>query len=193
MKLKSTWLLLAAVVGFAGAAFAQKKPTSYNSESVESVTATVIAVDVAKRLIELRGPQGRTETFEVSDEVRNLPQVKVGDNLVVRYYASINAEIRPKGAPAPVLSDVGQSVGAARAPEGAKPAVAVGNVVSQTVVIQSVDNKTHTVMFSGPDGLVRNVQVQNPDAQKFIATLKKGDQVDVTFGEALAVSVEAAK
>ena len=190
MKLKSTCVLLAAVLGFAGAALAQKKPTSFNSERVESVTATVVAVDVAKRLIELRGPEGRTETFEVSDEVRNLPQVKVGDNLVVRYYASINAEIRPKGAPAP---DVGESVGAARAPAGAKPGVAIGSVVSQTVVIQSVDNKTHTVMFSGPDGLVRNVQVQDPDAQKFIATLKKGDQVDVTFGEALAVSVEAAK
>lgn len=189
--MKSTCVLLATVVGFAGAVFAAEPPPSFNSESVESVTATVLAVDVAKRLIELQGAQGQTETFEVAEEVRNLPQVKVGDKLVVRYYASINAQIRPKGSPAPSLSHVDQSVGAVRAPAGAKPGVAVGNVVSQTVVIQSVDKATHTVMFSGPDGLVRNVQVQDPDAQKFIAGLKKNDQVDVTFGEALAVGIQA--
>jgi hypothetical protein len=192
MRLKSASVLVA-VAGLAGVAFAAKPPQFYNSESEETLTATVVSVDVAKRLVVLRGAGGRTETLEVSADVRNLPQVKVGDNLIVRYYASINAEVRPKGAPVPTLSGVDRSVTAARAPEGDRPASAVGHVVSQTVVIQSVDEKTRSVMFSGPDGLVRNVQVQDPDAQKFIGTLKKGDQVDVTFGEALAISVEPAR
>jgi hypothetical protein len=37
------------------------------------------------------------------------------------------------------------------------------------------------------------VPVIDPAAQKFVATLKQGDLVDLTFTEALAVSVEAAK
>jgi hypothetical protein len=36
----------------------------------------------------------------------------------------------------------------------------------------------------------RTVDVKDPKAQKFISTLKKGDQVQLTYVEALAVTVE---
>jgi hypothetical protein len=187
--MKSASVFIASIVGFAGMAFAAKPPPSYNSESVQSISATVESIDLAKRLVVLKGPKGRTETVEVSQAVRNLAQVKVGDSVVVKYYASIAAVIVPKGA----ATDLTNSSGVTRAAEGAKPGVAVGNIVVATVVIQAVDKESHTVVFSGSDGLVRNVEVTDPDAQKFVATLKKGDQVEVTFGEALAVSVEEAK
>lgn len=188
MRLKSAFVFTACIVGFAGAAFAAKPPPSYNSESVESISATVQSIDLAKRLVVLKGPKGRIETVEVSKDVRNLAQVKVGDSVVVQYYASIAAVIAPKGS-----VTESNTAAAVRADEGAKPGAAVGSIVVTNVVIQSVDKESHVVVFSGADGLVREVQVQDPDLQKFVATLKKGDQVEVTFGEALAVSVEAAK
>ena len=46
--------------------------------------------------------------------------------------------------------------------------------------------------FTGPGGLVRTVEVKDPNAQKFISKLKKGDHVELTYSEALAVSVEPA-
>jgi hypothetical protein len=124
--------------------------------------------------------------------VRNLPQVKVGDKLVVRYYRSMAAEIKPKGT-STTLNSVDKAAGAAAAKPGAKPGAMVGSTVKTTVVIQSVDKKNNSVMFSGGDGLVRSVTAQRPEGQKFVGTLKKGDEVEITYTEALAVNIEAAK
>jgi hypothetical protein len=48
------------------------------------------------------------------------------------------------------------------------------------------------VSFTGPQGMLRTITVQNPDAQAFIKKLKKGDEVEITYTEALAISVEPA-
>jgi len=182
------------LIGVAAAAISAgcvtKPADPINIEDVQTISATVEAVNVKKRLVSLRGPEGNTATIEVSPEVRNLAQVKVGDQLVVRYYQSLGAAIKPKGSPP--SDTVDQAAGAVRAPVGAKPGVALGSMTTSTVTIQSVDKKTHTVMFSAPDGMVRVVEVKDPAAQQFVATLKKGDQVDLTYTEAMAISVEAA-
>jgi hypothetical protein len=66
----------------------------------------------------------------------------------------------------------------------------VGNKVNTTVVIEAVDNAAHSVTFTGPAGMTRTVDVVDPKAQKFISELKKGDEVELTYVEALAVTVE---
>jgi hypothetical protein len=161
-----------------------------NVESLQVISATVESVDVQKRLVSLRGPQGNAATVEVPAAVRNLAQVKVGDQLMVRYYQSVGAAIKPKGTGTNVtVQDTSGVVAAA----GSKPGAAVGTITNTTVVVQSVDKKTHTVMINGMDGRPRAVQVKDPAAQKFAATLKKGDEVDLTYTEALAVSIEEIK
>ncbi len=159
-------------------------------KNAETLTAAVVAVDPANRTVTLKGPSGRTETLEVAPEVRNLPQVKVGDLVVVRYYESLAADIRKKGdAPLPDVKEAGV---AAAAPAGAKPAAAIGNTINTTVVIQSVDRAANTVTFTNEDGATHTVAVRKPESQKFIAGLKKGDQVDIIYSQALAISVEPA-
>jgi hypothetical protein len=49
------------------------------------------------------------------------------------------------------------------------------------------------VQFYGPDKRVRTVELETPEAQAFAKKLKVGDEVVVTFTEALAVSVEPAR
>ena len=44
--------------------------------------------------------------------------------------------------------------------------------------------------FVGPAGKTRTVDVVDPKAQQFIGTLKKGDEVELTYVEALAVTLE---
>ena len=78
-------------------------------------------------------------------------------------------------------------------PEGGQPGAAVGNMVTTTVVIEGVDRSTNSVTFTGPSGMTRTVDVKDPKAQKFIGTLKKGDEVELTYTEALAVTVEPQK
>jgi hypothetical protein len=171
---------------------ASKAPAPVSVEDSVSIAATVEAIDHTKRLVTLRGPEGRTATIEVPPDVRNLAQVKVGDKLVVRYHESLAAAVKPKGT-STTLKSVDQTVGAGRAEPGAKPGAAVGTASTMTVVIQSVDKTLHTVTFAGGDGIVRVTTVKDPEAKKFIEKLKKGDEVELTYKEALAVSVEAAK
>jgi hypothetical protein len=76
-------------------------------------------------------------------------------------------------------------------PEGSnRPGAAVANQVTTTVVIEAVDRATHSVTFVGPAGKTRTVDVVDPKAQQFISSLKKGDEVELTYVEALAVTLE---
>jgi hypothetical protein len=179
--------------GIANAADAKaadpKVQAPVNVESMQTISATVTAVDVQKRLVTLKGPEGKTATIEVRPDVRNLAQVKVGDQLVVRYYESIGAAMKPKGSPA---TPPDSAAAAARAAPGEMPAAAVGQVSTTTITIMAFDKKSNMLTFSGADGLVRAAHIKDPKGQQFAGTLKQGDQVDLTYTEALAVSVEPA-
>jgi hypothetical protein len=181
-------LVLLATI-FTVAAYASPDPL--NVENTETLTATVQAVDQAKRLVTLKAPNGNTQTIEVGPEVQNLPQVKAGDKVVVHYYEGLAAELKKKGEPAPA-HDVAEASVAMKAAPGQKPGAMVGSAVNNTVVIQAVDKTANTVTFTTKDG-THTVAVKKPEAQKFIAGLKKGDQVDITYTQALAISVEPAQ
>lgn len=61
------------------------------------VTARVEDVDVRSREVTLRGPQGNTLTLRVDDSVKNLEQVKKGDQVVVTYTQAIAVGVTPRG------------------------------------------------------------------------------------------------
>ncbi len=172
------------------AATAYASPDPLTVENTETLSATVVSIDQQTRIVTLKADNGATETVQVAPDVRNLAQVKAGDKIVVRYYEGLAAQIRKKGDPAP--TDVQAAGAAARAPEGQKPAGVVGTTVNSLAIIESVDKKANTVTFTNENG-THTVAVKKPEAQKFIAGLKKGDQVDITYTQALAVSVEPAK
>jgi hypothetical protein len=49
------------------------------------VTGSVEAVDVAKRTVTLKGPEGKTRTLKVDPSVKRLAEVKKGDQVVARH------------------------------------------------------------------------------------------------------------
>jgi hypothetical protein len=155
-------------------------------ERTSEVTATVTAIDLPERLVTLRGPKGNLFTVQADEEVRNLPQVEVGDRVVVRYYEAIAAELASSG------EEASAAATAMRAPPGAKPGAGLGQRVTATVEIVDVDPATHTVSFTDPDGIAQTIAVRDPEMQDFVETLKAGDEVAVTYTEALAISVEPA-
>lgn len=178
--------LLALLVG----ACASKPPEPVTVESIEEVSAAVEAVDVDKRMVTLRGPEGNTFTVQVAPTVRNLAQVKVGDRVVARYYEALAAELHRRGddsgeTHAPVIE-----AGIGRAPEGARPSGVAGTQSRQTVRITNVNNNNHVVSFYGSDGLARSLPVRTRQGREFISKLKVGDEVEVTYTEAVAISVE---
>jgi hypothetical protein len=183
--------LVAAFVTVAAYAQPPSTPAPVSVENTQKMSAKVEAVDQAKRTVTVRAANGLSTTIDVSPDVKNLAQVKVGDDVVVRYYEGLAAEVTKKGQGTPV-GTVRQGVVGGTAEPGQRPAAAVGNVVTTTVVIEAVDKAANKVTFKGPRGS-RTVAVKRPEAQKFIAGLKKGDEVDITYTEALAVSVEPSK
>ena len=169
------------------AAAPSKAPPSMQREELQEVSATVVSVDQATRMLDLKGDDGSTAAFEVGPEVKNFPQIRAGDKVVVSYYRGIAAELQPKGTP---LSKKVDTIDlATSAAPGTKPGAGVGTATTATVVIEKVDTKANTVSFMRPDGVSRTLPVKSPEGQEFIRKLKKGDQVEVLYAEAVAIEV----
>jgi hypothetical protein len=139
-------------------------------------------------MVTLRGPEGKSLTAKVGPEVRNLGQVKVGDRVVMEYTEAVMAEVVKKG-----TGTLDAGVAAARTAPGDRPGAGIGEFVRIPVTIFDVDTVQNVVEVTGPRGYNRRIAVQDPKMRQFIRGLKKGDEVEVTFTEAFAVSVEPAR
>jgi len=157
--------------------------------TISAVTATVEAVDLATRMVTIVRPDGKSFVVQAGDKVTNLEQVKAGDKVTVEYYEGLVAEIAAPGA-SPDKVKVTDVMG--RAAPGERPGGAVGEAISSTVVIEYVDTIRNVVHFKGPLGKTRIVKVMEPEFRTMLKTLKPGDQVTLTYFEAMAVSVKPA-
>lgn len=180
-------LSLACAALAAEKAGAPDKRPSGKKEKVVSATATVEAIDLEKRVVTLKGPKGNVFDITVGEEARNLPQVKVGDLVVVKYYESVAYRVLKPGEAA---AGTQEAEVVSRAKPGAKPGGVVGREVTITATIQAIDKKKQTVTLKGPDGKTVTVKAEKP---KNLEKVKVGDEVEITYTEALAISVEKAK
>ena len=57
------------------------------------ISAVVDAIDYKNRYVALRGPKGNTLALPVSEEVKNLESVKVGDKLSIAYTQALALEL----------------------------------------------------------------------------------------------------
>jgi hypothetical protein len=179
--------LVALAASLLVASCATEPPKPVKRESLVQKTATVEAIDQASRLVTLRGEEGNTFTIQVGEEVRNLPQVRAGDKVTVSYYEALAAEVKKPGEG---VQGVQADSAAVRAPPGSMPAAGAGTLLRTTVVIDSVDKKLNTVTFTRSDGATRTVAIETPEGRKFIQGLKKGDQVEIAYTEAVAIEVK---
>jgi Cu/Ag efflux protein CusF len=155
-------------------------------EQIITATAAVQAIDLNTRKVTLRLSDGETTTIKVSDEVRNLDQVKRGDLVTIAFFESIAYHVLKKGTAEPGVS---AAADAERAPVGARPGAAGGAAITVTATITAIDKTTNTVSLKGPEGNVVKVKVQDPSR---LEGVKVGDLVEITYTEAIAVSVEKA-
>ena len=167
---------------------AEKAPQKAAVSEAVKLTATVKSVDYEKRLITLQGQDGKALTVEASPEVKRLKEIKAGDSVVIDYTQAIAVELKKAGSSSGV--SVKEDVKRAKASE--KPGISGQREVKATVTIDAVDLKNNIVTFTGPQGNVNIVSIKRPQMREFLKTLKVGDKVDVTFTEAVAVSVEPA-
>lgn len=74
------------------------KPGGYKVRTIK-MSAVVDAIDYKNRYVALRGPKGNTLALPVSDEVKNLESVKVGDKLSIVFTQGLALEMVPEDKP----------------------------------------------------------------------------------------------
>lgn len=187
------YLVIAALLAMAPAAWAQqesmemsKAPGTATIKGTRTVTATVQDIDPATRTVMLKTPNGKVVEVEVGDEARNFDQLKVGDIVTAVYREALTMSLKKGGGGTP---SVEETPSMERTPAGAKPGGTLGREVKIVADVVAVNPKTRMVTLKGPKGNTLDLKVEDP-AQ--FANIKKGDQVDAVYTEALAISVEPA-
>ena len=150
--------------------------------SVAEATATVVAINAAARTVTLKRADGHLVDVFCGDEVKNFAQISVGDNVKVSYQEALTLELKKTRAPLASSATTSE----VRAEPGARPAAAVGREITVLADVIAVDPKKSTITLKGPGGNVVDLKVRNPDHFKVV---KKGDQVQAVYSEALAIAV----
>jgi Cu/Ag efflux protein CusF len=158
----------------------QDPPTTVKAQLVTG-TPTIQKIDKANRKLTLKGAQGKTFELKAGPDV-NLDQLHVGDRVNASYYEEIAVAINKH---------------VEGTPKVASTTVQRGGVTAQqstlTARIVSVDTEKNTVGVRMPDGKTHTLKVDDPDLQTQLSKIKPGDNMDITYTQAVAVSVEPAK
>ena len=146
--------------------------------------ATVVGINAGTRVVTLKAADGRVFMVTAGDQVRNFDQIKVGDKVVTEYVEALTLTLKKGG---DGIRERTEKEDMARAPVGDKPGAAVGRQVTILANVTAVNTKTQYVTLKGPDGNLMDLKVRDPEQLKLI---KKGDQIEAVFTEALAIAVE---
>lgn len=196
MRIQIGFVALAGVIAMAslatpavaqtGTAVVGSAPGVAGAARKAEVTATITAIDAKTRDVTLKGPQGNELTLTAGPEVKNFAQMKVGDQVHVQYAEALMLELK-KGSTAPVSRVDEDATHAAKA--GERPAGIVGRKVTIMAEVMALDAARQTVTLRGPK---RTVVLDVADPAQF-ALMAKGDRIEVTYAEAVAIAVEPAK
>jgi len=150
-----------------------------------TVTATVTKIDQKTREVTVKTEDGKESSFVAGPAVVNFAQMKVGDVITAKYAEALVYEVKKGGTAVAPETTV---AGGAAAP-GAMPAGAVAQQTTVTVLITAIDTKAPSVTFQGPGGKTKTIKVLHPEK---LEGVKVGDTVQVTYTEALAITVDKA-
>lgn len=183
-------LVFSAQPGFAqqapvGAQITANTPGKVSMAEGIKASALVTAIDKSTRTVTLKGPEGRTFDVVAGDAVKRFDQIKVNDEVVVEYVRALTLEVIKGGG----VAERRDSVDAVRSKPGDRPAGAIGRQVTIVADVIDVSPANKTITVKGPKGNVFELEVKNPDHFKVV---KKGDQIETTYTEAIALSLEPA-
>ena len=151
----------------------------------ETATLTVMAINPTSRIVVLKRANGQQLEVTVADVVKNFDQIKVGDNVVSHHTQALIMELIKGGAG---VRERGESSDSGSSKAGEKPAAYEAKKISFVADVQKVDVKKQIVTLRGVNNTVL-LRINDPEQLKLI---KKGDQIEGVYAEAVSISVEAA-
>ncbi|MNJ99077.1 hypothetical protein D3C87_168500 [compost metagenome] len=162
-----------------------KKPGTLGVGETVTTRGTITAVDQDARLMTVQRANGETVVVQVGKSVKNFAQVKAGDQIVYRQGEAVVLELKKKG---DGIRERTETEGMKVAHPGEKPGVVVARQVQVVADVTAIDKKKGTITLRGVKE-TRTLKVKDPKA---LAKVKVGDQVEITYVEGEALSVEAA-
>ena len=169
---------LAGLLVAAGASAAQK-PVSVAQTLTK--TATIVAIDKTSRVVTLKGPEGGMVDVVCGPDVQRFDALKVGDTVTFTYHESVLSSIgRPGEKPNPLSTSVTRTA-------GAKPGGTIAQQLTATVTIEEIDPKIPSVSVKTESGSRLSFKVEDGNN---LEGYKVGDKVNITYTQALAVSVK---
>ncbi|MBV4459076.1 hypothetical protein KVG96_14035 [Pseudomonas sp. COR58] len=182
-------ITLAAVLSTAGlTAHAADIPLSAAVEA-DQVTTKVLAVDAAKHQVVLEGAEGREVHIQLSDNAKNLGNLKVGDQVNLEVTHSVAAYLDTdvdKGLPGAT-----ERTGELRnAPGTPNPGGEAFRQVQVELKITKIDLAKNQVTLENPSGQSKTLSVEKPEIRAKLKNLKVGQSVVVTYTDVLKVTTE---
>ena len=197
MKTKFTRTTLVAIVLLSSSALViAQVPLKANAVVVDAAMTdnifqlyegTVSKIDQKTRTIFFQNSDGETK-FIAGPEIKNYDQIKKGDHLNVTYELAVAIELIKTKSDG-VRSKV-ETSSEATAAIGEKPTRTVSNTTTILADIVNVDRSKKLVSVKGPSGKITVVTVKNP---QLLADVKVGEQVKVTYFDAMAATITAPK
>ena len=185
MKIAANAALLALSLAF-GNVLAADAPAAATPGAVLAdttrVEAEVVGVDKKSRTVTLKGPEGNVFDVTVGKEVKNFPQIKVGDRVIAEYAEALALKLKKGGG----LRETVEKSDMQTAKPGQKPGAVKTREVDFVADVVDVDSKTGTVTILGAKGRIVKLKIKDPAV---LAEIKKGDQVEGSYVQATGIIV----
>ena len=179
-------MIAAAFAVSAPAALAKDDKPSIDAGHTVTFTSTVKSVDQKTRVVTLVGRGGEEVTFTADKRIKNLPQLKTGDEVTVVLEESLKARVLDPAEPAALGLKRDESL--STAPIGARPAGVSATDVHLVGTVSAIDVPNMVVTLKGANGETWPVKART---KANIQKLKVGDTLDIRSTKRLAVEVKA--
>ena len=173
-------ICVAMVLAAAGLLFAQTKTIPGDKRTV---TGTIEAIEAGTRQVTVKGEKGNYVTFTAPAEAKKFSEMKVGDTITATYYDNIVLRVKHPGE-----KDVDTDKEAVTPSKSTKPGATAATQRTITATITEIDPAIPSITFTGPNNWKYSSKVADKQA---LATVKVGDKVDITWTEAVLISVQA--
>jgi hypothetical protein len=150
-----------------------------------TATATIEAIDQTMRIVTVRMDDGTDEQLLVPADVQRFSQLKIGDKITARYYASLIVRLKQPGEASVDVTDA-----AVTPTNGARPGGTLATQRTLTVTITAIDPKVPSITVESADGWTYSRKVND---RKALEKVKVGDRLDVTWNDAVLISAASAK
>lgn len=151
--------------------------------TTSELTGTVTVVDLERRMLTIKTPEGTFEVIHVPDQVTRLDQVKIGNKLTINQTDAVVVDLQ-KGPDTGSVSVTKETV-TERAP-GNKPGGTIVNTMTRSGRVEAVDKVNSTVTVRGPTQ-TQTYTVRDP---ALLNSVVPGDGVVLTYMHVLRGEVK---